>query len=177
LLHKVPLRPFDEKEQGKQLRAARSELGGTALKAQPDDALDALLARAREAALGNPLIQATLTRLVFAEPTAADPAIREMEAYIRRGETRDHAQLAELFERLTLDAYRAALGAEEKAAFRAMTLFAVPVPEAALLAAAEAEAPGKAAGAAPGIRPASGRRQGAPRPVERRRRVSCRCLR
>ena len=146
LLHKVALRPFDANEQGKQQRAARTELDSTPGASRPAADSDALLARCRAAGLGNPLILATLTRLVLAEPGTAEPAISEMEAFIASGKTRDHAQLARLFERLTLDVFRKALScADEAKAFRAMTLFETPVPEAALLAAAEPFAPGAAA--------------------------------
>ncbi|MEJ2117972.1 MAG: CHAT domain-containing protein, partial [Alphaproteobacteria bacterium] len=137
-LARVPLRPFDDLEQEKQQRAAaRNEPDGGEQASKAEEAKqDALLARCRKAAHGNPLVQATLTRAVLSEESGvAEAVLKKMEGYLAGGAAPDAGELADMFKRLAFEVYTHALSKDEASAFRALTLFELPVPENAARAA------------------------------------------
>ncbi len=136
-LARVQLPRFDELERTKQQSAAaRNE---PAVPAQTKDDAEKqrkLLARCRELPHGNPLIQERLTRMALTEPEAARAALDKLEAYLASGAAPEGEDLSDIFERLAFQSYEQALSKDEREAFRALTLFDLPVPESALRAAA-----------------------------------------
>ncbi len=146
-LHRLHLRPFDEQEQAKQQRMARGDGDAAPLKPAEAEEQKALFARVLAVAKGNPLLLDKLTRVALAEPKAASAAIAAMEAYLAGGAAPSGAELADEFRRLAFQSYRQALAEAEAEAFRALTLFQMPVPDAACAAAA-GELAGAKAGAA-----------------------------
>jgi tetratricopeptide (TPR) repeat protein len=156
----VPLRPMDDADRTKQLRAAARVAGHEAFSAEES----AWVQRALDVAAGNPGLQALLTRpLLKGEQAAAGAAIEAIEHFrrtgvapedIRRqldaGAAKDPANAAlAFFRRMAFDTYRAALSAPQATLLRAGCLFSagLPVPRQAIEAAGEAlgvSEPGKA---------------------------------
>jgi len=149
-LTRVPLRPMEEGDRIKQLRAAARTAK------REDVAVDSTLAlRALEAAAGNPGLQAALTTPVLkGETAAAEQALGTIEHFrnsgappeeIRRligaGIVKDepNAMMA-FFQRMAFDTYRAALTPPQATMLRAACVFSMglPIPCPALQAAGAA---------------------------------------
>ena len=161
-LTRVPLKPMEAREREKQWRAAE-RVAGRQTEAL-DEKADALLARALDAAAGNPGLQAILTKPILArEYAAAEEALRQIGVYretgappqeiqklIDEGKAKDSQNaLTAFFARISFATYRAALNDEQARQLGAATLFLpeIPIPLAALAAAGQAqgvETPGKA---------------------------------
>jgi len=161
-LVRVPLKPMAARERVKQWRAAERFAGRET--AELDEAGNALLARALDAAAGNPGLQAILTKPILAREFAlAEEALRQIDVYratgappkaiealIAAGKAKDSANaLIAFFARLSFATYRSALTEDQARQLGAATHFTaeVPIPLPALAAAGQAlgvEAPDKA---------------------------------
>jgi hypothetical protein len=102
----------------------------------------ALESRIKQAAGGNPGLQAILSRpLLRGEIDAATRAVVAVEHYLRSGEVpKEASAAAEFFEQVSLTAFRTMLTQAETEQLRAATLFSVPVPRPVLAAAGAAAA-------------------------------------
>jgi tetratricopeptide (TPR) repeat protein len=161
-LVRVPLKPMAARERNKQWRAAGRFAGRAA--AELDEAGNALLERALDAAAGNPGLQAVLTKPILAgefaagaealrqidvyRETGAPPA--EIEALIKAGTAKDSDNaLTAFFAHISFKTYSDALTADQRRQLGAATLFSpeVPIPIPALAAVGAAngvDAPDKA---------------------------------
>jgi tetratricopeptide (TPR) repeat protein len=135
----VQLPPMDETQRDKQMRAAvrvaSAEPAGDAA-AQNRAALET---RIKEAANGNPGLQALLTRPMLSGDTAATiKAVEAVESYLESGEVpEDSHAAADFFTNVSLTAFKDMLTPQETQQLRAATLFCVPVPRPVLAAAGE----------------------------------------
>jgi hypothetical protein len=146
----VQLPPMDETQRDKQMRAA-TRLAGAELiiGANADTTRAALEARIKEAANGNPGLQAILSRpLLAGETEAAISAVAAVESYLQSGEVPTEASAAaEFFAHVSLAAFKDVLTQEETQQLRAARVFSLPVPQPVLAAAGEAASvnePGRA---------------------------------
>ncbi|MBM5817934.1 MAG: CHAT domain-containing protein, partial [Cyanobacteria bacterium K_Offshore_surface_m2_239] len=136
-LERVSLRAMEEKERGKQWRAAARAAGEALLNPGEEEAV--LVQRALVAAGGFPGLQELLCRpLLAGEVVVAGAAIEAVERWRASGEAPAEGNAAEeFFQRVCFQTYRDALSANQRTQLRATTLFAesLPVPLAALEAA------------------------------------------
>ena len=141
VVQRVSLTPMDDEERAKQWRAAARAVTRAAPGGDADDE-QALVARAKAAAGGNPGLQEVLCRPILAgELDVARAALDSVERFKRSGEVpADDNAAHEFFARVSLQAYRDALTAKELEQLRAATLFTegMAVPVAALQAAGQA---------------------------------------
>ena len=161
-LSRVPLRPMDSRERQQQWRAAERLAGVEAVDLSRE--VEKLVARALEAAAGNPGLQAILTRPILAgEFSTATTALARIDEYRRTGappaeiaklieagtaKDSDNA-LTAFFARVSFATYGAALTPDQSRQLGAANFFSseIPIPVAALAAvgmANGAEAPEKA---------------------------------
>ena len=151
----VPLLPMSAREQVKQVRAAVSS-------SQLEHVDQALLSRALKVAGGNPGLQATLTKPLFAEEVeVAEQAIAVIEKFQSTGivpeslhalqadglEGNDGNALMDFFKRMAFGTYRAALTTEQARMLTIASFFAhdLPIPTSALEACGQELGVGKAA--------------------------------
>ncbi|HEY1299507.1 MAG TPA: hypothetical protein VGF07_03370, partial [Stellaceae bacterium] len=134
---------MDATQRDKQMRAAARLASAPASAGDATHA--ALESRIKEAAGGNPGLQALLSRpLLAGETEAAERALAAVESYRQSGEVpREASAAAEFFEHVSLTAFRDMLTPAETQQLRAATLFSLPVPRSALIAAGEAAAVGE----------------------------------
>jgi hypothetical protein len=136
----VQLPPMDKTQRDKQMRAAarlsEAEHAGDAA----DQNRTALEARIKEAANGNPGLQAILSRPMLSGDTEATiNAVEAVESYLESGEVpEDSHAAADFFTHVSLTAFKDMLTPPETQQLRAASLFTVPVPHPALAAAGEA---------------------------------------
>jgi tetratricopeptide (TPR) repeat protein len=136
----VQLPPTDETQRDKQMRAA-ARLAGTE---HASDAADqnraALEARIKDAANGNPGLQAILSRpMLSGDSEATIRAVEAVEIYLESGEVpQDAHAAADFFTNVSLTAFKDMLTPQETQQLRAATLFLIPVPPPVLAAAGEA---------------------------------------
>ena len=124
-------------ERRKQVRAKLQILGATTTGTHQPDA--ALIARALEAAQGNPGLQAILTDVVVNQPTRAASVLDAMDAYLRGEATgHDEAEVATFLETIAIGKILTLLDQGDQALLAAATLFELPVPLSAVEAAAKA---------------------------------------
>ena len=161
-LIRVPLRPMDSRERQRQWRAAERMAGEKAVELSRE--AEKLVARALDAAAGNPGLQAILTRPILAGVfPAATTALAGIDEYRRTGAPpaeivklieagtamdSDNALIA-FFARVSFATYGAALTPDQSRQLGAANLFSseIPIPVAALAAVGMAngvEAPDKA---------------------------------
>ena len=146
----VQLPPMDETQRDKQMRAAAWLAGAEASSgAGASETRAALESRIKEAAGGNPGLQAILSRPLLAdEIEAATRAVAAVEAYRQSGKVPEEASAAaEFFEHVSLTAFKDMLTPQETTQLRAASLFSLPVPRAVLVAAGRAASvpePGRA---------------------------------
>ncbi len=137
----VHLPPMDEIQRDKQMRAAeRLAKPDPVAKSTSEHSRAALETRIKNAAGGNPGLQAILCRpLLAGETAAATRAVEAVEHYLASGEAPTEASAAaEFFEGVSLTAFRDMLTPDETQQLGAATLFSVPVPRAVLAAAGAA---------------------------------------
>jgi esterase/lipase superfamily enzyme/tetratricopeptide (TPR) repeat protein len=136
----VQLPPMDETQRDKQLRAAARLAGADYAGHAADQNRAALEARIKEAAKGNPGLQAILFRPMLSGDTAATiRAVEAVESYLESGEIpKDAHAAADFFTHVSLTAFKDMLTPQETQQLRAATSFSVPVPRPALEAAGEA---------------------------------------
>jgi hypothetical protein len=136
----VQLPPMDETQRDKQMRAAARLAEGEHAGDAADENRAALQARIKEAANGNPGLQAILSRPMLSGDTdATTKAVEAVESYLESGKVpEDSHAAADFFTHVSLTAFKDMLTPQETQQLRAATLFSVPVPLPVLAAAGEA---------------------------------------
>jgi tetratricopeptide (TPR) repeat protein len=129
-LHALALPPMNERERLKQMQAR--------LRLEHEDLSEDLQTRCIAVASGNAGLQELLTSAALEDEAAAANALTEMERYLASGVDPKEEETRKFLENLALNKLLAAVDPDGRRLLRAGTVLAIPTPEAAFAAMADA---------------------------------------